>query len=189
VSYEPGVYWYVGAPTAGKTTRALANLRADILATRRPALVVDSQAVGTLSDIPHYPTVRAAIEAVWRDGTHAAVTPSTVDEVSALAGAVRKGKRVHVLVDEARYWMSAHSITPELSRLMRVWQHSDISVHLTTQRLEDIHQDAIACTTRMYAFRTVSPRTLERLEREFGFDPQEIANLPRGEYKTWDASF
>lgn len=85
--------------------------------------------------------------------------------------------------------MSAHSITPETSRLMRVWQHSDISVHLTSQRLEDIHQDAIACTTKLYAFRTTSPRTLERLQKDFGFNPEEIKVLQRGDYRVYDASF
>lgn len=184
-----GVFWYVGAPTAGKTTLALHNLRHDILETRRPALVVDSQSVGTLAHVPHVATVREAITKVWKEGTHAAIVPESVEQVSALAGACRRGKRVHILIDEARYWMNAHSITPELSRLMRVWQHSEITVHLTSQRLEDIHQDAIACTTRLYAFRCVAPRTLERLQKDFGMNPDEISQLPRGEYKVWDASF
>jgi hypothetical protein len=184
-----GIYWYCGAPTAGKTTLALANLRNDILRTRRPALIIDSQSVGGLRDIPHSRGVRDTIVRVWKEGSSCAYTPTSIEEVSRIAEAIRLGKRVHVLIDEARYWMSSHSITPELSRLMRVWQHAEITVHLTTQRLQDIHGDAIACTTKMFAFRCVDPRTLERLQKDFGFDPDEIRNLPRGSYKVWDASF
>jgi len=85
--------------------------------------------------------------------------------------------------------MNAHSITPEMTRLMRVWQHSEITVHLTTQRLQDIHGDAVACCTKMFAFRCVDPRTLDRLKADFGFDPDEIRNLERGDFRVWDASF
>ena len=184
-----GVYWYVGAPTAGKTTLALHHLREDIKETRWPALIIDSQGVAQFNDVPHADSVVQAITWVWKEGRHAAYTPTGVEEVNQLAGAIRRGKRVHVLVDEARYWMSAHSITPEISRLMRVWQHSQITIRLTSQRLEDIHQDAIACTTKLYAFRTVAPRTLERLERDFGLDPNKVKSLPRGSYEVWDASF
>jgi hypothetical protein len=80
-------------------------------------------------------------------------------------------------------------VTRELSLLARTWQHSRLTIRLTTQRLEDIHQDWIACTTELYVFRCTSPRTLDRLEAEFGMKREEIAALPRGSFLTWRAGF
>ena len=133
--------------------------------------------------------VRDALISIYADRCHVAYTPDSPEDVDRLAAGLRAGGKAIILIDEARYWLSSHQISRDLSRLMRIWQHSKLIIRCTTQRLEDIHQDAMACTNEMYVFRCTSPRTLERLEREFGMDVNKVKSLERGQFITWRGGF
>lgn len=185
-----GVYWYAGAPTAGKTTLAHQHLADDIRSNGCPALIIDSQRVWNFREIPHVTSVRDALVALYKDRCHVALSIDDPEQMDRLARGLRMGKSVNILIDEARYWLSAHQISRELSLLMRTsHQHSRCTIRCTTQRLEDIHQDGLACAQELYVFRCTSPRTLERLEREYGMDVKKVQTLERGQFITWKAGF
>ena len=185
-----GVHWYAGCPTAGKSTLALRHLADDIRANGCPALIIDAQRVWNFKEVPHVSNVHDAIVALYQDHRHVAISIDDPEQMDRLAKGLRCGKDINILIDEARYWLSAHQISRELSLLMRTsHQHSRCIIRCTTQRLEDIHQDALACTNEMYVFRCTSPRTLERLEREFGIDISKVKSLERGQFISWKAGF
>lgn len=178
---ELGVYWYIGCQGIGKTTIALEDLAGEISRSRKPALVVDSEGVEQLESVPHVGSRRDGILRVWQEKTHAAYTPFDEEDLEQLLAAVHAGKDVHLFVDEASYWLNSSYLSPELSRLMRAYRHARVSVQLTTQQLRDIPRRALGIYTELYIFQHFEPGDLERLEKEYGLDPQLVSNLQWGE--------
>lgn len=183
--------WYVGCPGSGKTTLAASHLARLTAATGRPALVIDSGAVDQLAHVPRAASVPAAIEAVWRERRHAAITPTDADQVEQLARAVLAGRNVNVLVDEAAFWLSSsRGRGSELLRLLRAWRHARASVLLTTQHLSgDVPQAALSCAPVLFVFRCTSPAVLDRLEREYGVDRRRVSSLGRGRFLRIESGF
>lgn len=147
-------------------------------------LVVDPSQVQQLTAIPSA-TLDEAITALWREPRgNARITVDSVAEIDRVCRAVRRGKRVVVLVDEAHTFLSAQSgASSQLVALMRSCQHAKADVILTSQHLTgDVPQSALSCTSRLCVFRCIAPRVLQTLEREFGFNRGEVANLPQFEY-------
>jgi hypothetical protein len=162
-----GCAWYVGAPQSGKTTLASVHARKWSEALGRPVVVVDSEGTRDFVRVEHFDDVRELAGAVWGQGSWAAITPEDVRQVDELAGAVRRGGNVVLLVDEAHYWLASARSTG-LLRLMRSTQHSRLRVLLTTQHLSgDVPQSALACDPDLFVFRTTSPRSLDVLEKQF----------------------
>lgn len=187
----PGVAWIVGCPQSGKTT--LARWEASRLSRERgwPVLVIDAASVHNLADVPSA-TVDEAISALWKEPRGSArIAPRSLEEVDRACRAVRAGKRVVLLVDEAHYFLSAQSgVSSELLRLMRATQHAQAEVLLTTHHLTgDVPQSALSCTSRLLVFRCTSPRVLRVLETEFGFPRQEVRELPQYHYRVRSLGF
>lgn len=181
-----GVFWYVGVTLSGKTYLAYNHLKLDVQSSARPALVVDGTASRLLSRVPSVPSVRGALDALYRRGFHARIVPRESDDVvrlmSAATAAGRCGSPVHVLIDEAAYWMKGQHIPEALARALRTHQHSGLTIRLTTQHLGDIPPVALQCTTRMYVFRCTSERAVRRLKDEYSLDPARVRSLPQREF-------
>lgn len=96
---------------------------------------------------------------------------------------------MHVLVDEASFWCNASYMSDELARLLRTWQHKELSVWLTCQHFNRIPSEALSIYTEIAVFRCTAPRVLERLEREYGLDRNRVQGLARGEYVTLRGGF
>ena len=175
-----GVYWYLGVTRSGKTTLAKSHLAGDVAANGRPALVVNSQAVGNFSDVPHVFTVREAVVSLWSEGRSVAFVPRSEEDFDLLMRAVRAAGRVNVLIDESFYWASSRYISPAFSQLLRTHQHSDVIVRATTQHVADVPQEALQTVTALYVFRCSAPRALDRLRTEFGLDSSAVSALPQG---------
>lgn len=178
-----GVAWYVGAPQTGKTTAACVHARQWASELGRPILVVDSMGTRDFANLRHYDDLTELVEAVWTRGESAAIQPAQVADVDRVCNAARAGGDVVVLVDEAHFWTRASN---PLLRLMRGTQHSRTRVLCTTQHLSgDVPQAALACDPDLFVFRTSSPRSLERLEREFGVPSDVARSLPRYGFLYW----
>ena len=180
-----GVYFYAGTTQTKKSTRALEDLWADRDANGFPCLIIDSQGVWNFRSYPHVQGVEAVCRSVWggKPGV-TAWTPSSVEEVDKVFAALRAGRRVNVLTDECRFWLTVRRLPDGISRALRVWAHSELVLRFTTQRIGDIHADALACHKEIYVFRTVGRPDLERLEGSYGVEPKEAMALPDGEFLT-----
>lgn len=186
---QPGVFWYVGRTQCGKTKKAHADLKADILASGRPALIIDPMPAWNFAELPHEPTVEAVVAKLWKEKTHAVFTPELPRDVERLMKALRTVGGVHVLWDECSFHMSFRTIGPETSKALRGWAHARNTFRLVTQSPGDIHGDAYKCDPEVYAFRTERVACLERLQDEFGFDPEALRALQENVYLTKKRGF
>lgn len=184
-----GVYFYTGTTQTGKTKRALVDARAIADALGWPVLIVDSQGVWNFASYPHAKSVEELVRRVWAVDDRGrprepaiAFTPETPDEVELIFKAARAGRRVVLVCDEARYWLSARRMPDELSRALRTWAHSELVLLFTTQRLADIHGDALACHREIYVFRTVGRPDLETLWDEFEVKREDAEALAENEF-------
>jgi hypothetical protein len=176
-----GVRWIVGCPQSGKTT--LARWLAGELSRARgvPVLVIDPAKVWNLADQREY-EIEEAVGALWKEPRASArIVPRGLADVDRMCRAIRAGKDVVLLVDEAHFWLSAQSgSSPQLVALMRATQHARADLILTTHHLTgDVPQSALSCTTEIYAFRNVAPRVLECLDRSFGLPADRVRALPQ----------
>lgn len=194
-----GVHWYIGIPRSGKTALAYklppeakekSHLEELSASTGWPCLIIDSAGVGNFDHLEHVKVdgrladeaITETVRKLWVEGKHATITPADADMVDRLVRAAGAGRRVHILIDEARNWCSNRYISPALSRLMRSWRHSQVTIHLTTQYFGDINSEGLSCGPHLWVFRSTAPMVLERLEREFGMDPEKVRTLPQYEY-------
>lgn len=169
----------VGSPGTGKTTEARRLALQDVAATGFPLLAIDPAHVNTLEDIHHEKTLLGTIKRVWGEGQHTAYTPETETEFDTLMQAARAGTRIVLLIDELSFYASSHYLSPALSLLGRLYRYALAHVYTTTQHFGDLSQQLVAVSARIIVFRTVSPRALERLEREFGLPPERVKALPQ----------
>lgn len=187
------VAWYVGCPRAGKTYLALQHARAEAARTGLPLLVVDS--THEQRNFPGIPRALGLEDALI--GLHSgearelAWTPDTNEQVDALARALLAVGRLHVLVDEAAFWLSSSKGRGgPLLRLMRAHGHVPITLHLTTQHLSgDVPAEALSCAPRVYVFRCTSRPALNLLESEYGLDRLQVQALPQYQFLTLQTGF
>ena len=179
-----GICWYAGIPGAGKTTRAIEEARTISSATGRPILAIDPARVEqfTGSDWQRAKTVDECIALTWKDGRHTVFTPNDEMEAEAIFGAVNEAGGVVLLIDEAHYYLSAHYLSPNLSKIMRAYRHLKLKIILTTQNFGDIPQRALGQAPHLYIGRQTAPLVLDRLEKQYGLDPQKIRNIPKYEF-------
>ena len=186
-----GVYFYTGTTQTGKSIAALAAAWKHQDATGWPILIIDSQGVWNFEGYPHAKTVEEAVRRVWAvdevgkpKEKAVAFTPTDVAEVESLYSAARAGRRVILLCDECRFWLSARRLPDALSRALRVWAHSELVLLFTTQRLADVHGDALACHREIYVFKTVGRPDLDRLEDEYEVNRERVMALEDGRFLT-----
>ena len=184
-----GVTLFVGCPGSGKTTLARDCAFLDCEKNGRPIVVVDPSRVDQLKCFPHATGLEATVREAWGVGSHVAYTPQGEDEFDGLMAAARAGKDVILLLDELRFFASAHYLSRELTLACRMWKHSNLSVYGTTQHVGDLHAELLAVVTNLVVFRVTSPRGLERLQREYGLAPDVVSQLPQFEYLTVRVGF
>lgn len=121
----------------------------------------------------------------------AVFSPSSMDELDETIRALRAGKDVVLLVDEAHTFLSAQSgSSSELIHTLREGQHARADTFLVTQHLSgDVPQSALSCTNNLHVFRCVAPRVLHLLEREWGVARERVANLPPFRFLTLRIGF
>lgn len=184
-----GVFFYVGKTQSGKTTRAIGDLKADGEATGWPRLVIDTVQARNWRGEPHAPNVAAVLDSLWGENKRDVIwTPGNPDEFEAVMRALKEAGRVHVLVDECRWWANRNKISVDFSKAMRAWAHSDLTFRCTTQHPADLHSDAFACIMELYVFRTDIVAALDKLE-EYGFDRERMKTLERGAFLTYRSGF
>jgi len=183
-----GITFILGCPGSGKTTLAYQLLKARA-SDGRPALVIDPQRVAQFVSVPHAETVRAAVEAVWGRGEHVAYTPVDVEDFDKLMSACRAGKNVHVLIDEARFFMSGRTVPPGFSLLSRVYRHAFSDVIATSQSYQDAGRPVKAVVGEWRVGRMTAPGDLDALRADLALDPAEIAALPQYEFRTVKVGF
>lgn len=192
MNWEPYCAWYVGCPKAGKTHLALEHVRADAAQTGRPVLLVDSTEADNFDGVARATSAEDALIALYtHELAQVAWTPGEPEEVDALARALRAGGRLHVLIDEAAFWLSsARGRGGPLLRLLRAHRHAEVSVHLTTQHLSgDVPAEALSCAPTLYVFRTTSGPALDILEKRYRQNPQQIETLPQRQFVTIRTGF
>lgn len=181
---DSGIAWYVGIPEAGKTTLAAHHLARAARRNGRPCLVIDSQGVRNFSRWQYAASVAEVGQLLWGARRHCAYTPRDAEEVELLCTALLEVGQVNVLVDEAAYWINAHTwVRSKLSRLMRAHRHAQVWLHLTTQHLSgDVPQAALSCAPDLFIFRCTSKAVLARLQDEYGLESARVSALPQGRY-------
>lgn len=192
---------FVGVPGCGKTSLALARSFDASRHSGFPILVIDSQDTvhekdadgkfaGEISGFEKAPTVPAAISRLWGAGLHTRFVPprgeSGTEAVNKLCAAVRAAGRAVLLIDEVAFWATAHGTPEELEFLLRVWRHSGAKIYMTTQYPGDVAPIVMTCVGRVFAFRCSTLAALDRLERTFLMDPDEIRNLPKFSFREWE---
>lgn len=184
-----GVYFYVGKTQSGKTTRAIADLKADGEVTGWPRLIIDTVEAKNWKGQPHAADLGTVIDCLWGPNKRDVIwTPPDPDQFDRMMRALKASGHVHVLVDECRWWANKNRISADFSKAMRAWAHSDLTFRCTTQHPADLHSDAFACIMELYVFRTDIVAALDRLE-EYGFDRERMKALPRGEFLTYRSGF
>lgn len=173
---RPGVYLYAGCPGSGKSKLCRAHAAADILETGRPAYVLDPERTWNWERIHHAQKPGDVKEWLFGQGVSVAYT-HPAGEPGAIESSVREataGGDVTLVVDEARYYSSAHYLSPALTHAARAYRHHKLRLRMNSQRLADLHQDLVACATVIYLFRLISPADIERAYKEWGI-PREVS--------------
>lgn len=199
-----GITFVLGCPGSGKSTLALEIVKERAAADGKPILVIDPQRVETFKAIPHQPSVGAAIRHLYGFYTddenpvhipakHTAYTPENVADFERLFKGVRAagqaGAGVHVLVDEARFFMNGRTVPPAFDLFARVYRHALSTVVATSQSYQDAGRPVKAVVGEWRIGRMTAPADLEALKSDLGLDPAEIATLPQWTFKTVKVGF
>ncbi len=149
-----------------------------------PLLVLDPAGVAQARGFPLCATVAEAVAALYRERRSVRFRPRELEDLERILRAVRAGRNVVVLLDEAHTFLSARDgCSGELLGLMRETQHARVDLFCTTQHLTgDVPQAAISCTSRVLAFRCTAKVVLDRLATEWGQDPARVRSLPQFHY-------
>jgi len=180
-----GLYVYVGVPESGKTTWARKHLEDLISSNGLPGLIVDSEGAGNLEDIPYFPKLGDALREVFKAGRNARWIPENKEEVSLLCEAVRHNRYCNLYIDEVAYYAKAGRIPEPLEHLIRAHRHLKVNILMTSQYITDFAPFVRSCATEVYAFRIHDPVALKYLYGYFGFEPQEIKRLDKGDARRW----
>lgn len=173
-----GVHILHGCPGAGKSKGALAlvlRFRAQENP-RIPVLIIDPQRAWNFEPFPETNRKEIWNDLFKRRGVYRYVPESDEDFDWALTGAIA-GKGILVIVDEFRHYANSHYVSRALSLACRQYRHNQTGLYLTTQHLSDCHAEITSCMTKLYTYKCVSPRILDRLEREYGLNRERVKNL------------
>ena len=188
-----GVFIYVGQTQSGKTTKALEDARAEIRGDGLPLLVLDLGPARNFRGTRHESDRGAVLQRLYGLQSHAVYTPADMEDFDSLIQGIAKVGNIHVLLDEVRWVASHNHISLELTKALRHWAHGDegpVTYRCTSQRPGDLHRDFYACLTgELYAFRTAPGVDLDRLVKEFHFDPNILSTLDRGAYLTYSGTW
>jgi hypothetical protein len=186
------VTWYIGCTGSGKTSKAIGDAAALVKEKHVPILVIDSMGCQPLAGVPHFPNWRDAVRQVWKEKKNAAWIPKGPAEVNAVFEMARKLGNVIIILDEASFFLSNRKVPREIEKTFRTHLHvKNLFILNTTQNISEISPLLFQCMGggELYAFRCISPRTIERLEKEFGLDGEALRSLKRGEYQTVSAEW
>lgn len=179
------VVWAIGIPQSGKTTLAVSRAIARAEERGVPLVAIDSARVEQLRGLPEATSPDDLVQLAFREKRSCRYVPHVPEDCDRVLRAIRKGRKVVVLVDEAHYWLSAHTAATcsELVHLMREAQHSRVDLFLTTQHLTgDVPQAALSCTSRVLVLRCTAPRVLDLLSKTWALDRGTIQALPQFHY-------
>jgi hypothetical protein len=168
---------YVGATGTGKTTRAVQ----DAVLSRLPTLYVDPIRAENFSGLVHLPPDRAAARVI---GGQSALCSPTREELDAAVDSImraRPGPR-GILIDEAWDYMSVTTLSSTLREALRAHRHYALHFFIVTQLPKDLNPVVFACDPTAYVFRLRRHRDLERVELEWGFPRDVVAELGTGRY-------
>lgn len=181
----------IGCPGSGKTTEAIRRAKLRSEETGYPILAIDPGGVEQFQSWPRAKTAKEVCLALWGSGSHVAWTPESSDDFDRVIGAVRKGKRVIVLIDELKFVLpSSRSMSIPFQLAVRLWRHSDLpAIYATTQSYSDAARPLRAAVSRWTVFRMTAPGDLDALREDFGLDPSEISSLPRFQSKEVQTGF
>lgn len=186
------VSWFIGCTGSGKTTLALEHGAALVQSLNVPLLIVDSMGCAPLAKVKHFKTWEQTANAIWKDKKNAAFIPSRTESVERLFLMARRLGNCTILLDEASFWLSNRKVPRELELTYRTNLHvKNLTILNTTQNISEISPLLFQCLGggKLYAFRCISPRTIERLEKDFGCERDRLRTLKRGEYITIDAEW
>ncbi|HXG60290.1 MAG TPA: hypothetical protein VNO22_02845 [Planctomycetota bacterium] len=103
------------------------------------------------------------------------------DRAENLFAAILSVGNLVVVLDESRWYASAHSMPQSLRRVLRIHRALGVDLYFTTQHVADAAQELWAVTDVLLVFRTLSPRARDYLRREFGV-ARDPVDLERGEF-------
>lgn len=192
---DPGCYYYFGVTGAGKTYKALEDVKRACSEDGRPILILDCMPDKyNLPSLHHEPSARQTLEKVFGAGEHAIYTPSHRDELTYILRGVKAGPRVHVLWDEPAVHFAKRDLPVDISAAIRGWRHTEEkerygeghSFHIVSQAPGDLEDRAWWLTVpEVYAFRLERTVDLERVRDEFKMDPAVIGNLAEREFRVY----
>jgi len=191
---ESYVAWYLGCPKSGKTYLALQHARAEAARTGFGVLLLDAMGEArNFAGIEQVASAEEALIALHAEGRREVKwNPlGCFDEVEALARALQKIGRLHVIVDESAHWINSRRGSDScLMRLVRAHGHVPITLHLTTQHYSaDVPQEARSCAPTLYVFRCTGQATLDVLQKEHRLDPRLLEALPARHFVTVRTGF
>ena len=187
------VAYYVGGTGTGKTTLMLQHAVAKADERAVPIILIDSEGVIGVDKFNGETAlvVDALIDAVWGRGLHARFTPSTQDQVEAVARAAKAAGGIVLAIDEISYWASGAQLGKDLARLYRVHRHSEVDIYATSQYPADISPLVWNVKSEVYIFRNESARAVERLAQECGLSPEDrarVSSLPDMKCIEWKSA-
>jgi len=89
-----------------------------------------------------------------------------------------------LVVEETEIYLDPRSTNYNFLRLVQYGRHNNVSLLCVARRVPEINIKLRAQITSAFSFYQSEPRDLSMLE-QYGFDRDEILNLPDHEYVTW----
>jgi len=192
-----GVYLYAGIPKSGKSTLCLSHTAADILATGRPAFVLDPETVDTYRGLHHAAKPGDVKEWLFGQGVSIAythpkeqeifiggkrVTVGGPNEIETPVNEVVAGGNVTLLADEVHYYSSPHYVSKAIEHAARAHRHHKMRLRLNTQRLADLNEDLKGCATVVYIFRLMAGPDSETAWKRWRIPEERSTTLAQYEF-------
>ena len=114
------------------------------------------------------------------DGFKIALRADDTDELMELIGVVYEMPGVLVVIDEASFYCSPSKLPPNVSRLVRLGRHRNISQVYIAQRPSEVHRSITAQSDIVVSFVQREERDVKYLiENGGGIDAEHVSELPR----------
>lgn len=201
---EGGVRAYVGVTRCGKTTKAIADVRADAGRTRFPIVTLDLGSSTSWAKEPHASCADEVVYDTWSRRVHPKIwTPANETERWKFWTALAYWGGAHVLVDEVKHIADHSYIEPAFANAVTVWGHGKLgaaSFYVTAQRPSFINRDLGSAFDKIFVFRLAKGVDAKRIHDEYGCgymcrqDPCKLApvrttEFERGQYETVSLGF